>query len=94
MQSFDIEYSEEKNELLKKIRGVCFDDVVDALEHGGFVTILESQKRMYQHQQVLVVRVNDYIHAVPFVRKTQKKVFLKTAFPDRKLHKVYGGKYE
>lgn len=94
MQTFEIEYSEEKNELLKKIRGVCFDDVLDALVHGGFVTILESQKRMYQHQQVLVVRVNDYIHAVPLVWKSRNKAFLKTVFPDRKLQKLYGGKYE
>ncbi|KKQ38939.1 hypothetical protein A3F03_01340 [Candidatus Roizmanbacteria bacterium RIFCSPHIGHO2_12_FULL_41_11] len=88
---FDIEYSEEKNELLKKTRGVCFEHVKDTLEHGGYITVIEHKNRKkYKHQQILIVNINDYIYAVPFVWDKKKNVaFLKTVYPDRKLTKIY-----
>lgn len=88
---FEIEYSEEKNELLKRTRTVCFDNVVDALKNNGFITVIEHRnKKRYPNQKVLVVRIEQYIYAVPYVfDKKRNVVFLKTMYPDRKLTKSY-----
>ena len=63
MLPFELDYSEEKNELLKKIRNVCFEDVKDALEKGGFITVFEHpNKKKYKHQYILVVNINNYVY--------------------------------
>ena len=47
------EWSEEKNEWLKKERGVGFEDVLVAIHEGKIITIIEhpNQKR-YKNQKV------------------------------------------
>lgn len=91
MLPFDLDYNEEKNELLKKIRNVCFEDVRDALENNRFITVLDhSNKKKYKQQFILVVNINNYAYAVPFVWDKKRNIaFLKTIYPDRKLTKSY-----
>ena len=91
MFDFDIEYSEEKNELLRKSRKICFEDVEEALKKDGFIDVVEHhRKSLYPSQKILVVRIKHYIYAVPFVYSATKGVvFLKTIYPDRKLTKRY-----
>ncbi len=88
---FDIDYSEEKNELLRKTRHVCFEDIMNALLLEGYVDYLEHPNRKkYSHQKILVVRLNNYIYKVPYVINRKKRmIFLKTLYPDRKLTKKY-----
>ena len=92
---FDLDYSEEKNELLKKIRNVCFEDVKYALEKSGFITVFEHpNKNKYKHQYILVVNINNYAYAVPFVWDKKKNIaFLKTMYSDRNLTKSYIKEY-
>lgn len=45
-----------------------------------------------ENQQIMVVRINSYTWAVPFVVEEDGTIFLKTAFPSRKLHKIFGSK--
>lgn len=91
MLPFDLDYSEERNELLKKTRNICFEDVKVALEEDGFITIIEHpNKKKYKQQFILVVNIFDYAYAVPFVWDKKKNIaFLKTVYPDRKLTKSY-----
>jgi len=65
-----------KNELLKRTRGVSFDEIVRA----AFVTTIEHPKR--QHQKYMLFEIDGYIWAVPYVRNGDE-IFLKTAFPSR-----------
>jgi len=78
-------WSEEKNQLLLEERGVTIPDLIQAAKDGGYVTTLKHPKR--SNQRVLVIRMNDYVYAVPFVTDD---FFIKTAFPSRKLTKKYG----
>ena len=89
--SFDIEYNEEKNEFLKRTRGICFEDVREALNANGYITVIRHKnKKKYRHQHILVVEIKSYIYAVPFVWDKRKNIaFLKTVYPDRKLTKLY-----
>jgi len=85
----NIRWDEEKNKLLRKQRGVSFDDVVLALQDDRFIAIEEHpNKNKYPHQKILVLNLNNYIHIVPFV-ESENEIFLKTIYPDRKYHKKY-----
>ena len=86
-------WSTEKNELLKKTRSVSFEQVVVHIEQGDLVDIIQHpNKEKYAHQKVLIVNINNYIYAVPFVKNGDER-FLKTIIPSRKLTKLYlGGK--
>ncbi len=54
-------------------------------------TIEHPNKNMYPNQEVYVVNIDQYVYLVPFVKKSENSVFLKTIFPDRKMTKRYLG---
>lgn len=82
-----IDYSEEKNLLLKETRGVCFEDVVEAIEKGNILDDLKHHNlKKRPNQKILVVKIKKYIYAVPYVINKKKEViFLKTVYPSRVL---------
>ena len=78
-----------KNEKLQAERGVSFEQVVLAVAEGGLLDILEHpNKEKYPEQMLLVVRLGDYAHLVPFV-ETRDEIFLKTIIPSRKATRIY-----
>ncbi len=89
-QKLQYEFSEDKNRLLIKERGVSFEDIISAIENGGLIdTVKHSNTSKYPTQEVYLVEIDDYIYAVPFVQKDEQIIFLKTIFPSRKLTKKY-----
>jgi len=88
-----IRFNEEKNLVLKETRGVCFDDVIDAIENDQIVVDLTHYNIKYKNQRLLVVKINDYAYVVPYaIEKISDKkieIFLKTVFPSRKFTKKY-----
>lgn len=82
-------WNEEKNEQLKRSRGVSFEDVVLALESGGLLDVLaHPNPRRYPNQKILVVVVMEYVYLVPHVEEPEH-VFLKTIIPSRKATRDY-----
>jgi len=86
-----VKYNEEKNLLLKETRGICFEDVVEAIEKGNILDNLRHKdKKRYPNQQILVIKIKNYAWAVPYVIDKRKEViFLKTVYPSRVLTKKY-----
>lgn len=86
-----IEYSEEKNILLKATRGVNFEEIIIAIEKGKILADLRHRnKKKYTNQKILVVKIKEYVWAVPYVHdKNRGIIFLKTAYPSRVLTKKY-----
>jgi uncharacterized DUF497 family protein len=81
----------EKNELLKKQRGVGFEDVVFHIEAGDEVDVLaHPNQNKYPNQKVSVVLIEGYVYLVPFV-ESETELFLKTIIPSRKATKQYLG---
>jgi uncharacterized DUF497 family protein len=79
----------EKNTILKNTRGVSFEQVVMHVENGDVLDVMaHPNKTKYPNQQVLVLNINDYAYAVPFVEQGHER-FLKTIVPNRKLTKQY-----
>ena len=81
----------EKNELLKKQRGVGFEDVVFHIEAGDEIDIVEHpNKKRYPNQKMSVVAIEGYVYLVPFV-ESETELFLKTIIPSRKATRQYLG---
>jgi hypothetical protein len=72
------------------MRGICFEDVIEAFENNQFLVDINHHSKKYSHQRILVVRINNYAYAVPYVINREKKeVFLKTIFASRILTLKY-----
>ena len=87
MKSFD--WSDEKNELLKRTRGISFEEVATAIEEGSIVDNIEHPDlRRHPNQRVYIIIFRKYAYAVPYV-EDESKIFLKTIYPSR----IYAKKY-
>ncbi|HEY5601353.1 MAG TPA: BrnT family toxin [Patescibacteria group bacterium] len=91
MKYFD--WDERKNELLKELREVSFEDIQIAVESGRVLDDIEHpNKKRYLNQRILVVEIERYAYYVPYI-EDEDKIFLKTIFPSRRATKkyLYGG---
>jgi uncharacterized DUF497 family protein len=84
-------WSTEKNEILVKDRGICFEQVVLNIQLGNEVDIYDHpNQKKYPNQKISVVVIEEYAYLVPFV-ETDDEIFLKTIIPSRKVTKQYLG---
>ena len=82
-------WDNEKNELLKSIRGVCFEQVVLLMEKGEVLdTIEHPNQERYPGQKIAVVIIDAYAYLVPYVEYNEE-IFLKTIIPSRKATNKY-----
>jgi uncharacterized DUF497 family protein len=82
-------WNSEKNEKLKKERGISFDDVLYYIENDKVIDIIaHPNQEKYKSQKIFVLNIDDYIYLVPFVENEQE-YFLKTIIPSRKDTKKY-----
>lgn len=86
-----IEYNEEKNLLLKAARGVNFENVIEALEKRKILDDIDHfNKKRYPNQRIMIIEINNYVYAVPYVYDHKRKtIFLKTVYPNRVLTEKY-----
>jgi uncharacterized DUF497 family protein len=82
-------WDNEKNELLKNNRGVCFEQVVLLMERGEVLdTIEHPNQERYPGQKIAVVIIDAYAYLVPYVERNEE-IFLKTIIPSRKATNKY-----
>jgi len=86
----DILWDEAKNTKLKASRGISFEDVAQMILDKQYAAILENPKR--PSQMVFVLKIKSHTYVVPFVVDKNNNIVLKTVFPSRKFHRIYGGK--
>lgn len=88
------DWNREKNRKLMRERHISFEAIVTGLEQGGLLATASGSGK-YSHQKQFVVAVNQYVYVVPYV-EDDKKIFLKTIIPSRKLTRqyLYGEKKE
>jgi hypothetical protein len=81
------EYSEEKNQKLRDTRQVGFEQVIEEIESGRMIRMINHPNQArYPGQVVIVVAIGEYACAVPAIVRGEY-VFLKTIYPSRKLNK-------
>lgn len=77
-------WDNEKNEKLKKNRGVCFEQVVILMERGEVLDTIEHPNQdKYPGQKIAMVAIDAYVYLVPYVENNEE-IFLKTIIPSRK----------
>lgn len=82
-------WDNDKNELLKQNRGVCFEQVVLLMEKGEVLdTIEHPNQNKYPGQKIAVVIIDAYACLVPYVEHNEE-IFLKTIIPSRKATNKY-----
>ncbi len=82
-------WNNEKNEFLKRERGVTFEDVIYYIEHGNLLAIARHPNcDRYPDQKIYIINIENYAYLVPFV-ETDDTVFMKTIIPSRKATKKY-----
>jgi len=86
-----LNWSYEKNEILKAKRGISFDEIAFLIESGQILGIEENPGR--SNQKIYILEIENYAFIGPFLER-DNDIFLKTAFPSRKYTKRYGLKGE
>ena len=85
----EFDWDDEKNELLEKTRGVCFEDVVFHISNGDVLDIIRHPNASrYPNQSIIVLNMEGYVYLVPYVEQEGTR-FLKTIIPSRKATKEY-----
>ena len=82
-------WDNEKNELLKQNRGVCFEEVVILMEREDVIETIEHPNQdKYPGQKIAIVLIDGYAYLVPYIQESEE-IFLKTIIPSRKATKKY-----
>lgn len=86
-------WKEEKNEQLKRERGISFERICVAIESGRILDIRQNLNTPeYAHQKLMILEIDGYAWVVPFFDdETTTTRTLITAFPSRKFQHHYLG---
>lgn len=83
------DWDPEKEAWLNKHRNLSFLHVLYHIDRGDLLDVRKHpNQEKYAHQKLLIVKMNNYVYAIPFVEDGDK-LFLKTIIPSRKETKRY-----
>jgi uncharacterized DUF497 family protein len=83
-------WDDEKNRKLILERGLSMEKCAELILAKKYHDALRNPSR--PEQKIFVITFQDYTYVVPFIIDDSKKIVLKTVFPSRRYHKIYGGK--
>jgi hypothetical protein len=84
----DLTWDPAKERKLRKERGIELREVADLILERKYLDILQNPSRPSQY--IFILPYHGYTHVVPFVIGRDESIVLKTAFPSRKFHQLYG----
>jgi hypothetical protein len=80
----------DKNLKLLVERKLSLETFASLILEKKYHAILKNPSR--KEQKIFVIPYHDYTYVVPFIIDDKQNIVLKTVFPSRKYHKIYGGK--
>jgi len=80
----------EKAKVLFENRGLEFERISIMIEEGQYIDIRSVPSR--PDQKMFILDYDDYIVCVPFI-ENDDKIFLKTAYRNRKTNKLFKGDF-
>jgi len=83
-------WDNEKNRKLVAERGLSLEIFASLILEKKYLAILKNPSRI--EQKIFIVPFLNYTYVVPFIIDSNQNIVLKTVFPSRKYHKIYGGK--
>ncbi|TGM03839.1 toxin [Leptospira jelokensis] len=79
----------EKDEILRKERGISFELILFQIENGFILDIIKHpNKDKYPNQSIFIIEIENYVYLVPFI-ENKDEIFLKTIIPNRKATRNY-----
>jgi uncharacterized DUF497 family protein len=81
-----------KDRKLTMERGLSLETFAALILEKKYLAILKNPAR--KGQRIFVIFWQDYTYIVLFVIDDERNIVLKTVFPSKKYHKMYGGKNE
>ena len=89
MADMKFEWDSQKNEWLKKERGISFEQIVFHLMQGDIWRMGDHPDQdKYPGQKIYFIIIDDYVYLVPYVQH-EDEIILKTIIPSRKATKDY-----
>jgi uncharacterized DUF497 family protein len=85
-----IVWDPDKNRKLLIERKLSFETFASLILEKKSHAILKNTSR--KEQKIFIIPYQDYTYVVPFIIDNNQNIVLKTIFPSRKYHKIYGGK--
>jgi len=85
-------WDSEKNRKLVAERGLSFDEFASIILEKKYLAILKNPSR--EEQKIFIIPFQNYTYVVPFIIDNEQNIVLKTIYPSRKYHKIYGEKNE
>ena len=85
-----IVWDNDKNRKLIAERGLSLEAFASLILEKKYLAILKNSSR--KEQKIFIIPFQDYTYVVPFIIDSKQNIVLKTVFPSRKYHKIYGGK--
>jgi uncharacterized DUF497 family protein len=84
----DLTWDLQKERRLRKERGIHMREIADLIIDRQYHAILENPSRPSQF--IFVLPYHAYTHVVPFIIGKDEIIVLKTVYPSRKFHQLYG----
>lgn len=85
----ELRFDQKKDEWLRHTRGIGFNDIIEAINQGCPLKIIDHpNKKNHSNQKFYLVTINNYIYVIPVVEE-DKYSFMKTIYPSRKYTKKY-----
>ena len=82
-------WNKEKNHFLIKERDIGFDTIINCIENGNLIDIIDNpNQKKYKGQKVYIVKCKEYYYIIPFT-ETKTEIYLITIIPSRKIKKIY-----
>ena len=88
----NILWDNEKNQKLIAERGLSLEIFASLILKKKYWDILKNPSR--PEQKIFVIPFREYTYVVPFIIDENQNIILKTVYPSRKFHKIYGEKNE
>jgi len=85
-------WNPDKERTLAAERGISLAEVADLIVTGNYIAVFDNPSR--PSQAIFIVKYHRYTHVVPFVIDKDENIVLKTAYPSRKFHRMFGRRHE
>lgn len=89
MDNIKFEFDYKKSSLLRKQRGIGFEEIITLIESGRLIAIIAHPKpNDYPNQEIYLLDIENYIWLVPHIKKNNI-IRLITYYPSRKATKQW-----
>ncbi len=89
---YEFRWDPAKSLWLELERGISFEEIVKLIVLGHLRDLVQNPVQSRLNQALIVIERKGEFWGIPAVREGENRFFLKTAYPSRKLKKIYGKK--